>query len=252
MPLIVDTFNVLHQTGVLPPSLAGIDVAGLIELISRSRFRRRRARLVCDGTSTVPGDVGTGEHISIEFSGRGRSADDVIARHINRSSAPKRLTIVSSDREVQKAAKRRRCTVLRSDEFLRQLAMDVEREERRAATRDARRPKQFTQPLTQKDAVKWMRELGLDESAPLSPEQLEALERTVEKLLGERGETGSQERVEAPPELPRAEARKRRARERDRHQLEAEQRTDATTIPKNIIAEAERLWQREKGHDETR
>ncbi len=47
--LLVDTYNVLHVTGVLPPELAGLEPMGLAELIARSRYRAREARLVCDG-----------------------------------------------------------------------------------------------------------------------------------------------------------------------------------------------------------
>lgn len=48
--LLVDTYNVLHVTGVLPAELAGLEPGGLAALIARSRYRSRGARLICDGT----------------------------------------------------------------------------------------------------------------------------------------------------------------------------------------------------------
>ena len=54
-------------------------------------------------------------------------ADDVIARMIRQSSAPRRLTIVSSDRAILREARRRRCRTITSDQFLAQLARDAER-----------------------------------------------------------------------------------------------------------------------------
>jgi hypothetical protein len=47
--LLIDAFNVLHVTGVLPPHLAGLDVQGLVRLIGISRYARRKLLLVCDG-----------------------------------------------------------------------------------------------------------------------------------------------------------------------------------------------------------
>ena len=49
MPLLVDTLNVLHVTGVLPPELAGPEPADLAAWIERSRYRRQKVSLVCDG-----------------------------------------------------------------------------------------------------------------------------------------------------------------------------------------------------------
>jgi predicted RNA-binding protein with PIN domain len=248
MPLIVDTFNVLHQTGVLPPDLAGVDVAGLIDLISRSRFRRSRVRLVCDSVSRLPDEVSEVGIIAIEFSGRGRTADDVIADRINRSTAPKRLTIVSSDREVQKAARRRRCIVLSSPEFLRQLAADVERGERDAGKNQPQRPKQFTRPLSQRDTAKWMREFGVDESdPPLTNKQMEELDEAVDAMLGHHDdETGDTQHEDKDPTVKRSQARMERARAREHAELEATHQEDALPLPEDLLAEAERLWKHER------
>ena len=42
MSLIVDTYNVTHVVGILPPDLAGIDTLGLIRLLANSRFQREQ------------------------------------------------------------------------------------------------------------------------------------------------------------------------------------------------------------------
>jgi len=248
MPVIVDTFNVLHQTGVLPPNLAGVDVAGLIDLISRSRFRRSRVRLVCDGTSKLPDDTAETGQITIEFSGHGRTADDVIASHVDRSTAPKRLTIVSSDREVQKAARRRRCSVISSEAFLKQLADDIEREERNAPQQRPQRPQKFIRPLSERDTARWMREFGVDEHAPpLTDEQAAELDQTINKLMGEQAQAGEAAQAgEEEQKLSRDEIRAKRAHERLKKQLDASHRKDGPALPLDLIAEAERLWQHER------
>jgi len=78
MPLLIDTYNVLHTTGVLPPEMAGIDIGGLIQLISASRYRNQLVTLVCDGTGPMPSSPGLPRLIAVRFAGPGREADDLI------------------------------------------------------------------------------------------------------------------------------------------------------------------------------
>ncbi len=126
MPLIVDAYNVVHQTGVLPPGLAGMDVAELAMVLPRTRFAGDLVTLVCDGIPAAGQPrVADRPGVRVRYAGGGMSADDLIAAMVNRSSAPRSLTIVSSDREVQRAGRRRRCGVLPSDEFLRRIAEDL-------------------------------------------------------------------------------------------------------------------------------
>ena len=100
MSVLIDVNNVLHVVGVLPPDLAGIDVEELGDLIQKSRFRRDHVVFVCDGKRrrhmTTP-------DIKVVFSGAGVSADDVIIGMVDRSTAPRRLTVVSNDREITTA-----------------------------------------------------------------------------------------------------------------------------------------------------
>jgi hypothetical protein len=126
MSLIVDTYNVLHTVGVLPPDIAGVDASGLAELIGRSRYRHQRATLVCDGVPHEDSPRGTVGGVVFRYAGADRTADDVIAQIIRRSSSPRRLTVISSDRAVLREARRRRCGTLRSEEFLEQLSKDHE------------------------------------------------------------------------------------------------------------------------------
>lgn len=125
MPVIVDTFNVVHVTGVLPPELAGIDVEELARLIERSRYRTEMVTLVCDGSKPESGPkVESGRGIRVRYAGKGRTADEEIAAMVRASSAPRRLVVVSSDREIAREARRRRCRTLTSEEFLTHLTTD--------------------------------------------------------------------------------------------------------------------------------
>jgi hypothetical protein len=121
--LLIDTYNVLHVVGVLPPDIAGIDTEGLIGLLRRSRYRTTRTILVCDGRPAEGTPQGHFGPVHVRYSAP-HSADDVIIRLIERSSAPKRLIVVSSDRMILRAGRRRRCALLTSGAFLAQLGED--------------------------------------------------------------------------------------------------------------------------------
>src|SRR5947207_15673159 len=105
--LLLDAYNILHITGVLPPELAGINAAELVELLRLSRYRAQPITLVLDGRANDDVKAGRSGLITIRFSGlsghsgggggSGRSADELIAQLIEQSTVPKRLTVVSSE-----------------------------------------------------------------------------------------------------------------------------------------------------------
>ncbi len=121
MPLIIDCYNVLHAEK--PPVLAGLGEASLCKLLARSGWARSGVTVVCDGSpkphSPDPMDV---DPVELIFSGAGQSADDVIVRLIDEDTAPKRLTVVSSDRVIRRAARRRRARDWTAEAFLNRLA----------------------------------------------------------------------------------------------------------------------------------
>jgi len=230
MPLIVDTYNVLHVTGVLPPDLAGLDVPGLADLIRPGRYRHEQVQLVCDGSPPPGGIPAVGPSVEVLYSGPHCSADDLIGRIVTRSSDRRRLIVISSDREVALHARRAGCRVLRSEAFLEQLAEDAER-----PTGAPRRP--APRPSTG-GVEQWMRIFGLDENEldaadpdpPLPPE----LERQVRPKPPRRADAnGAKDATDAsdPTETPAS-------------------RPAAGPLPDEIIAEAERLW-RELGRPGT-
>ena len=127
--LVIDTFNVLHVTGVLPPELAGPDAVKLAGLIYRSRWSGADVRLVCDGAAgnlVLPAGLAAGSRIRLVFAGHGPDAADImIERIIAKDSAPRTLLVVSSDRRILTAARKRRSGLLTSEQFLQRLADDA-------------------------------------------------------------------------------------------------------------------------------
>jgi hypothetical protein len=213
VPTIVDTYNVLHVQGVLPRDLAGLDTAGLVRLTAPSRFAAELVLMVCDGTPPPEGPAQGDGAIRVRYAGPGRSADDEIIQLVARSSSPRRLTVVSSDREIQKAARRRRCRVLGAAAFLECLAEDAIALGRRRAN-EPLRPRSLSS-----DAVdRWLAEFDVrPEDLTLPPEP----ERPTASPAAGSGPVDAEARaepVDEPRDLPGVE------------------------LPASLLEEAEELW----------
>ena len=161
MKVVIDTYNALHKTGILPPELAGLDAPGLVDLLSRGRWSRNQVLLVCDGVlpkghkDIRRGGIGT------IHSGPHKEADDIIEEIIARSDAPSRMLIISSDKRVVRAARRRKCHTMPSEAFLRTLTHDHEKaSHQRTIRRDPSRP---AGKLSQKSDDDWRTQFDIDE-----------------------------------------------------------------------------------------
>ena len=179
MPLLVDAYNVLHVVGVLPTERAGIDVDGLVELIETSRYREDDVVIVCDG-SGVRGQRG---RIEILYVGSGRTADEEIIARIDASTAPRRIIVVTSDQEIVRAARRRRCRPVESAQFLEHLAVDAEQAEAAEAVETYQPP---PGTLSSGQVERWKAVFDVDESA-------------LEEAAREVGETPARPRPVRPP-----------------------------------------------------
>lgn len=159
--LIVDVYNVLHVTGVLPPRLAGPGVPDLVRLISVSRYANRRLTLVCDGGQ--PGGVsGVRMHTAhILYAGSHLEADDVIERLIERYHRGNSLDVVSTDRRLRRAASRRGANSITSERFLGHLVADES-----TPPPDRGHHLRAQVPLDAFSVNQWIREFGLASAAP--------------------------------------------------------------------------------------
>ena len=84
-------------------------------------------------------------------------ADEVIARLIDDDSAPRRLIVVSTDRAIRKAARRRRCVSRLSEEFLDDLLRVADRP---AGFTSPAEPRQKYQGLSADQTRQWLAEFG--------------------------------------------------------------------------------------------
>lgn len=164
MPILLDAYNILHVTGVLPPDLAGIDLEELATLVTGSRYRRESTILVCDGS---PRRHQVRERsVHVRFAGPGQTADAAIIRLVRRSSAPRRLTIVTSDREIVQQVRRRRASVISSERFLANLAEDhAIRSSDRPSSDRRTDPPPASHPADRRQVEAWLRLFELDQAA---------------------------------------------------------------------------------------
>ena len=155
MPLIIDCYNLLHATK--PAGLAGLDESGLCRLLGSSVWREKRIVVVCDGTADPLGlNESTEPDVELVYAGRGQTADDLIINMIARDSAPKRLTVVSSDRQIRKAARLRRAKSVTSEQFLRELPKSIR-------SQSSRQDKTQDKPLSEHQVQQWLKAFGMDE-----------------------------------------------------------------------------------------
>ncbi|MAY74333.1 MAG: hypothetical protein CMJ31_06330 [Phycisphaerae bacterium] len=204
--LVIDTYNVLHVTGVLPPDLAGIDVPGLVRLLAESRFATRTTTLVCDGAGSRGSGVRMGG-VSVLFSGSDREADDVIETLIEKYAHGGGLSVVSSDKRIRRAARRRRAESIASEAFLEMLAQDHGRGRTPG-------PPVFTTeiPLDRYSVDHWLREFGIETTTPSRTVPSPARPRRTpaksgpppivpDQRLPDRGRSGSESPADPSPAL---------------------------------------------------
>ncbi len=183
MPLIIDTFNVLHMTGVLPPDLSGMDIEELRGVISLSRFRNQTITLVCDGVQPLelrrqPDDDQQRAltNISMIWSGTDTDADTLIEILVAQNSAPRRLTVITSDRRLTRVIRKRRVRIMTSESFLSRLSHDfrnnVERSSSNRNTLAARPPHAYEVPLHADSVRWWLDYLNIDPDHPVIEGQL--------------------------------------------------------------------------------
>ena len=161
MALLIDGYNVLHCTHVLPDRWSEVGVVGLCRLIDRAG-PRGGARVVCDGAPPAAASLGACEGglrqsigaVKLIFAGGGHDADPLIESMIEEEAAPRQLMVVSNDRRLQVAARRRGAGIVSSEEFLRRLAGALRPRSGRA---DAK-------PTSEPEVDAWMQRFGFDEN----------------------------------------------------------------------------------------
>lgn len=158
MAVLIDGNNLLFAAHDADPEQP-VGRAKLCELLGRWGARvGQRISVVFDGPPPAGGLAGqiAGQQVDVAYSG-GEKADALIAEQIQRDSGARHLVVVSTDREIAKAARRRRAMAMRSDDFWSIVLEDLAR-----APGAALEPIEKRRGLSPGEADDWMKRLGLD------------------------------------------------------------------------------------------
>ena len=127
MPIMIDGYNLLHASGVLPsragPATLERARAALLGFLANALagHERKATVIVFDAAAAPPGlpDQYLHQGMTVRFARGYVNADQLIAELVREHSAPKRLTVVSSDHQVQRAARRRKAKAVDSEDWIR-------------------------------------------------------------------------------------------------------------------------------------
>src|SRR5262245_57105275 len=114
--ILIDGYNLMHAAGLMKARFGpgGLEKArrALIGVLTALLTESQSAIVVFD--AHIESDRGNFEHqshgthgVRVEFASGSEGADERIEQLIRRESAPKRLTVVSSDARIRSAARRR-------------------------------------------------------------------------------------------------------------------------------------------------
>jgi len=157
--VIIDGHNLLHSILNIE-DYEDISDVGLCRIIGRYlKLVGRTGEIIFDGTG--PRDKSGFDNISnleVLFAGFGTDTDTVIEDKIKASTAPKRLTIVSSDGRLRRAARARKAISLKSQTFWAGLEEELSR--KRPAR--AKEPPAKRHGLSEGETEQWLEFFGLD------------------------------------------------------------------------------------------
>ncbi len=177
MPVLIDGYNLLHVTGLSGPEITRREIGvGSLERARKALLNflaasldddeRQQITVVFDSSDAPPGLPSESQDrgITVKYAVGYESADELLEELIREASAPKQLTVVSSDHRVQRAARRRKARAVDSDVWYAELRQAAHKTESPAAT-SFQRP---AAPLSAEEVAAWLDEFGDVSTAELS------------------------------------------------------------------------------------
>lgn len=162
MPILIDGYNLLHVTGIVGQGRAAGTLESsrlaLLDFLADSLDPQEipQTTVVFDAHGAPAGLPRLAQHrgITIRYAAEYASADELLQELIDEEPAPRRLVVVSGDRQVQRAARRRRAKAVDSDRWFADL---IRRRREREAAQTPSRP---AVPLLEEDVNYWLRQFG--------------------------------------------------------------------------------------------
>ncbi|MFO0817781.1 MAG: NYN domain-containing protein [Pirellulales bacterium] len=164
MAILIDGYNLLFASGIFGAERgerggessrrALLDF--LVDVVPASELAR--TTIVFDAAEAPPGLPRelTHQRIRVLFAPRKTEADELLEQLIEQERDPKKLTVVSSDHRVQRAARRRRAIYVDSDVWYAEKVR--ERRQREVVASDEFKPERT---LDDHEVASWLREFGL-------------------------------------------------------------------------------------------
>lgn len=157
--LIIDGNNLLHAIYNTAGDSGAISDVGLCKAVaSFLGLKSEKGEIIFDGTGP-PDKTGFDNigNLEVSFAGPGTDTDTVIEDKIAASTAPKSLTIVSSDRRLRKAARARKAVSIKSEVFWADLQKQLSRK------RAVREPAAKRQGISESETKQWLEFFGLEQ-----------------------------------------------------------------------------------------
>ncbi|MFM7071814.1 MAG: NYN domain-containing protein [Planctomycetota bacterium] len=163
MALLIDGYNLLFAAGILGP-LRGkkggeSSREALLDFLVEHLPEREvtRTTIVFDAADAPPGLPRQYSHrgIAVRFAPRNTSADALLEELLVEAADPRRLTVVSSDHRVQRAARQRGAKFVDSDLWQMELRRNAARG---AAAAEESKPDHSLSPS---EVAAWLREFGV-------------------------------------------------------------------------------------------
>ncbi|MHC4075808.1 MAG: NYN domain-containing protein [Planctomycetota bacterium] len=159
MPVIIDGYNLLHSIQNVSEGSGSIDDIQMCRIVGQYLgFVGEQGVVVFDGIGPPEksGFYNIG-NLEVIFSGQRSDADTVIEIKIKASTAPKRLRIVSSDRRLRDAARARKATVTKSEQFW----YDIQKRLSRKKTK--KEPSAKCRGISGSETRQWLKLFGLEQ-----------------------------------------------------------------------------------------
>jgi predicted RNA-binding protein with PIN domain len=157
--VIIDGHNLLHSIVKTSDDSSSINDLQLCWIISRYlKAVGETGEIIFDGTG--PRDKSQFDNIAnleVLFAGLGTDADTVIEDKIRANSAPRRLSIISSDRRLRDAARTRKATAVKSEIFWDNLQKQLRQK------KPVKEPEAKRSGLTESETRQWLDIFGIEQ-----------------------------------------------------------------------------------------
>jgi len=159
MMVLIDGYNLLRSIQKTDEDFESISDLRLCHIVGRYlKLIGEKGEIIFDGTG--PRNKGRFDNVDgleVFFAGIGTDADSMIEDKIKADTAPRRLTVVSSDRRLRKATQRRRAVSVKSDAFWHRVMVRLSKGKKR------RDPVAKRAGLSESETKQWLEFFGVEQ-----------------------------------------------------------------------------------------